>query len=304
MKRSNALFCLLVIVLACNIALLGSASSIESKSLKIKQAEFEKIDSKNPFKKQDFRSPGTKKVLAMTEGTLRDVLELNLNIFSRDTMKVLTVTMPGFLLGRMMDRKVNSVFYDLFNHKDLRQCSHYCRDWTAKAMYPAEIFLASEYFWSNNDRLRTTSWYFMLGLPFVMFSRQFFYGVNVPFAYRPGCGRFPKKIKMGGFPSGHISQISYMATLYGLRHGKKWGIPLGLLGLTTFSVFLNSNRHFVSQMVAGAGLGSIYAFAVKNLIEKRELEFQEPGCKRNNLIFICAPSLYTKGVKISVSYTY
>lgn len=79
----------------------------------------------------------------------------------------------------------------------------------------------------------------------------------------------PHKRVCGGFPSGHIAGATYIAVLYGLQFGPKAAIPLGLLSTFIGSVFLSCNRHYASQLVAGAALGSIYALAVNKVINTK-----------------------------------
>jgi membrane-associated phospholipid phosphatase len=59
-----------------------------------------------------------------------------------------------------------------------------------------------------------------------------------------------------------------MAVLYGMRYGPRYGVPLGLLALGVGATFLSCNRHYVSQMVAGAGFGAMYAIAANKLINE------------------------------------
>jgi membrane-associated phospholipid phosphatase len=73
----------------------------------------------------------------------------------------------------------------------------------------------------------------------------------------------------GGFPSGHLATVSYAATLYGVRFGPKWGVPLGLLTAAVGVSFLNCNRHYISQILAGVGLGAIYGVAASKQVDFR-----------------------------------
>jgi len=60
-----------------------------------------------------------------------------------------------------------------------------------------------------------------------------------------------------------------MAVLYGMRYGPTFAVPLGAVAGFVTCVFLSSNRHYLSQMVAGAGFGAIYAFSANTLINSK-----------------------------------
>jgi membrane-associated phospholipid phosphatase len=71
----------------------------------------------------------------------------------------------------------------------------------------------------------------------------------------------------GGFPSGHMAETTYIAALFGMRYGAKYAIPLSLYAAWLGIVFVNCNRHYASQIIAGAGLGLLYACAAQRLID-------------------------------------
>jgi len=60
-----------------------------------------------------------------------------------------------------------------------------------------------------------------------------------------------------------------MAVMFGMRYGLRAGVPLGVLAAAIGVTFLNCNRHYLSQMVAGAGLGTLYAIAANKLVDTR-----------------------------------
>ena len=60
-----------------------------------------------------------------------------------------------------------------------------------------------------------------------------------------------------------------MAVLYGMRYGVKAGFPLGLTAAMVGATFLSCNRHYLSQLIAGVGLGAMYAFAANKLIDSK-----------------------------------
>jgi membrane-associated phospholipid phosphatase len=88
-------------------------------------------------------------------------------------------------------------------------------------------------------------------------------------AKRPPNEHFIRGIYYGGFPSGHMSQSGFAVALHALNllyGGFNYtdAIVLGLLSLHAFMAMawlIASNRHYLSQTIAGFSLGIAYAFA-------------------------------------------
>ena len=91
-----------------------------------------------------------------------------------------------------------------------------------------------------------------------------------------------------------MMEAIYAATLFGKRLGPAWGVPLGLFAGAIFIDFANANRHFVSHLTAGAGLGVIFAYAADKTIN----EF----CERHNLS--CSFSIKEKCPTLTVSCSF
>jgi membrane-associated phospholipid phosphatase len=87
---------------------------------------------------------------------------------------------------------------------------------------------------------------------------------------RPYHETFAKEQRtLRGFPSGHLAEATYMAVLYGMRFGPQYAIPLGGVAVFVGCVFLSSNRHYLSQMIAGASFGAMYAFSASKVIDSK-----------------------------------
>ena len=54
--------------------------------------------------------------------------------------------------------------------------------------------------------------------------------------------------------------------LYGMRFGYQFAVPLGAVTAFVGTTFLACNRHYFSQLIAGAGFGAIYALAANKVI--------------------------------------
>ena len=89
-----------------------------------------------------------------------------------------------------------------------------------------------------------------------------------------------------------MANVVYMATLFGMRHGPAWGIPLGLFASFVFADFLNCNRHYLSQLVAGAGLGVIFAVAASKVVDKKLAERYSFSCGVDSQGAPCAQFCY------------
>jgi hypothetical protein len=66
-----------------------------------------------------------------------------------------------------------------------------------------------------------------------------------------------------------LAEATYTAVLYGMRFGINYALPLGSVAVFVTIVFLSSNRHYLSQMIAGAGFGAMYALSANRLVESK-----------------------------------
>lgn len=129
--------------------------------------------------------------------------------------------------------------------------------------------LLPPHFFAPSDKLSVTGQAFLVGFPFLLFSAEIIKYAEFDASLRPHSEHFGSTEHRvhGGFPSGHMAWAAYTATLAGLRHGPRAGIPLTMLSGVVFIDFLTCNRHYLSQLVAGAGLGIIYGMAAYQLAE-------------------------------------
>jgi len=123
---------------------------------------------------------------------------------------------------------------------------------------------------SKDEDMRVTSQVFLIGMPFVLLAKDIVKKLDFDVCKRPFHEKFAKEQRaFGGFPSGHLAEATYTAVLYGMRYGPNYAIPLGSIAIFVTCVFLSSNRHYLSQMVAGAGFGAMYAFSANKLIDSK-----------------------------------
>lgn len=217
----------------------------------------------------------------------QDMVGINLNIISFSTFKIVVSMFPFVLVGRMIDGRLQSCFYDRVHHKNICQLDDACRMF-AKHSLVFPCFLAGALsLGARDDDVKETSRMFFKGLPFVLLMSNLIKRFDVHIVgegcLRPWNEHFSReKRARGGWPSGHLASVSYAATLYGYRFGYKWALPLGALTAAVGISFLNCNRHYISQILAGVGLGAIYGVAASKQVDFR-LSKKYDACLQANL---------------------
>jgi hypothetical protein len=201
---------------------------------------------------------------------LRDVVYLNANIFTSDSFKIIAMTFPPFIVSRAFDCKLQDCFYCHTHHKNINQISDNCEMLSKYSISLPIVMLGSLAFIADNPDLQMTSYVYLLGLPFVIFGKDILKKLKMEECKRPWNEMFCKyKRSYGGFPSGHMAQATYTAVLYGKRFGPYFALPLAAVAGYLGASFLSCNRHYLSQLVAGATLGTLYAYAADKLIERK-----------------------------------
>lgn len=203
---------------------------------------------------------------------VQDAFLINKNIFSLDSFKIITATFPLIAASVMFDKRLHSCFYDKKFHKNIHQLDACCHGF-AKYGIVFPVFMGVNLAFSARDEdVRLTSQMFLVGLPFVMLAGDLIkaFKIGDDWCLRPWHERFScVQRSHGGFPSGHMALAAYAAALYGMRFGVQFGVPLGAYAAFLGISFVNCNRHYLSQIVAGAGLGVIYAFAASRRVDDK-----------------------------------
>lgn len=206
-----------------------------------------------------------------TKRILKDGYLIIKNIFDPDTFKVIVGTIPFYIAASMMDEKLHHCFYIREKHKNVCQldpffCGFAQYGFTFPVFFASALSIAA-----RDERLRHTSRIFMVGVPLVFFTSDLIkQSVFIPAAFRPWHEDFHRhKRSFRGFPSGHMALVSYAAFTYGLQMGPKYAVPLGLLATFVGASFINCNRHYLSQIIAGAGVGAVFAFATSKAVDQK-----------------------------------
>lgn len=204
---------------------------------------------------------------------LMDAADTYKNIFtSASTYKAFVATMPIYAASRMMDHTIHSWFYDYRTHKNInsmgRSWHKLAETWVIRGIAG---FALGGFFFSHDTRLRETCYSFLLGLPLVILSSNVIKAMaDGEYCLRPWHGRFSCKERViGGFPSTHAAQVAFATTLFGMQEGIPAAVPLAALSTYVVLAFLNDSRHYLSQIVGGAGLGVVHALATSKIVESK-----------------------------------
>ncbi len=199
-----------------------------------------------------------------------DILRLHGKLFTWDSYKVLAGFFPPFIAARMADERIHCCFYDRSCHKNVNQMPHWCKKAARFGIAIPIVGLGSMMFWSSDEDKRMTSYIFLLGMPFIIFGKDVIKKFRIKACLRPWNEHFScEERASGGFPSGHMAEAAYMLVLYGKRFGPKFAVPLSFSAAFLAATFISCNRHLVSQMVAGFGLGTMFALAADKLIDSK-----------------------------------
>lgn len=199
----------------------------------------------------------------------RDVVDIHKYIFSTDSLIVLAACAPVYGITRSYDCNIHSYFYDYKKHRNIRQLPSWCPYFASKVPTVPFLVTAGLALGAADYELRTTAQVFWTGLPCCGIAKKLLKKIPFCGSIRPYSQYFKRKKVFGGFPSGHVATVAYMTTLFGKRFGASWGIPLGLLSSFIAAEFTICNRHFASQVVAGAALGIIYGLASDKLVTQK-----------------------------------
>ena len=202
---------------------------------------------------------------------IKDAALLNLNLISTESFIVIASTLPVYLAARLADEPLQCHFFTHNGHKNINQMPKWCHDVGRFGIGVPIVLLGSQLFLSSDPEWREAAWMLLIGIPFVIFGKDIIKRFDADFCLRPWHEDFCKDHKqaMGGFPSGHMAQAAYIATLYGMRFGPKLAIPLAFFASAIGIIFLNCNRHYLSQIVAGTGLGVLYGIAANKVIDSK-----------------------------------
>jgi membrane-associated phospholipid phosphatase len=216
------------------------------------------------------KGSGKREAATFAKALLRDALELHRNLITWNSFEIATALFPAFVGARMVDKRLQNCFYDRECHKNIWYFPKRCHDLAQWSIAIPIILIGGEFFFTKSEDMRETSRIFLLGLPFVIWTKTLIKKIQFEANMRPWHEDFDRvKRASGGFPSGHMAEAMYAALLYGMRYGPRFAVPFGLVAAFVGVTFVACNRHYISQIVAGAGLGAVYAVAAYKLVDTR-----------------------------------
>jgi hypothetical protein len=216
------------------------------------------------------RPPAKHRVTQIIGDITEDAIRINLGLFSWDSLKIFVIAAPFYVSARMIDEKLHNCFFDHQHKKNINEPAQWIKESARLSIGIPIALLGMQAVFSHNDDMQKTSQIFLTGMPFVLLAKDLIKKLDFDLCKRPFHEKFAKEQrKFGGFPSGHLAEATYTAVLYGMRYGPNFALPLGSVAAFVTIIFLSSNRHYLSQMIAGAGFGAMYALSANRLIDSR-----------------------------------
>jgi membrane-associated phospholipid phosphatase len=204
--------------------------------------------------------------MEMVETLAHDFAQIHAELWSLDTVKIVTATAPAYLVARWSDPHVHTCFYDATFHKNKCQTPWWFSKLVEKSADVGSLIYISFAVIAPNQATRHRARIFGVGLLSVLVVKDLIKSLRSDANLRPFNEYFRRKRTFGGFPSGHMIESAYLATVLGLEYGPILAIPLTAAAGLMFGVLVGSNRHYASQVVVGAALGVAYGLAVHKTI--------------------------------------
>jgi hypothetical protein len=201
-----------------------------------------------------------------------DFARTNFYLFSKESLLVGMLTAPFYGLARKADDRIHSSIYDCCEHKnlfDIGSCSKFFVEDVGLAI--PIVGLSVGLLMSRDPNNRVTASMLIGGLCSIGIAKEALKAVSsdCEIGNRPYCSFFKKKRVHNGFPSGHAATATYMTLLFAFRKGIKWAFPIGVYSGLIMGLMVGCNYHYASQIVAGVGLGTVYALAANKVAESR-----------------------------------
>lgn len=191
----------------------------------------------------------------------RDLGNFGKNLFTSDGLGVIAPFIPFWAASYNFDDRTHHRFYCPRHHHNINQCSDMWAD-VSECLVGASIGVLSACSFAVKSRnLQRTAQLYAITLPLTWAAKSMIKQIHWKGNKRPGHESFSKKCHWGGFPSGHMLEMTYATVLFGLSMGPGFGIPLALSTGIIAATFVQTNRHYISQLIAGSAIGTLFGFA-------------------------------------------
>ena len=241
-------------------ALLAASLSFSISIFSVSKDRYARIQSGRPIAR--------KKLASGISGVVKYTFETNRNIFSSDSMKILTAGVPLYIGARGLDKIFNTVSYEPNGHKNVNQIPKFLYHTTNEGVVICMAAMLGSSLWLSDEHAVLVGHVFSGGILSVWGTKNLIKKIDIDANLRPLNERFSSENRAyGGFPSGHSAITMYTAVLFGLQYGRKAGIPLGIFTGLSFIIGANANRHYISQLIGGIALGAIYGIASSKVVD-------------------------------------
>ncbi len=264
--KQGKLFC--IILIHINVVFMCESLDIDTCDVMENKASLLHRHSWTMYQYKDLNK---QKINTFFKHVFEDIFNTGKYLFTTDSLKVLTWTMPLYISARFADNKIHSVFYDDATHTNRNQIPGSWNNIILKDQYTAipYVLYGSLGFMRSNDEKRREAQIFMTGLGWV-FTLKYIVKEILPFDanLRPFNENFPKQYVYGGAPSGHTAMAVFMTTYLSCVEGVKGGLPMGIFSFLVAGLSITTNTHFLSQVIAGAGIGVFVGLASARVLSQ------------------------------------
>jgi len=201
-----------------------------------------------------------------------DFARTNFNLFSKETLLVGFFTAPLYGLAYKTDQRIHNSIYDCYAHRNLFDIGPCTKPFVEDIGLAIPIVgLSAGLLASDDPNNKVTGSLLLSGVISVGIFKDVVKSAteDCEIGCRPYSGCFVKKRKHNGFPSGHAATATYMTLLFAFRKGITWAAPIGVYSGLIMGLMIGCNYHYVSQVVAGIGLGTAYALAAEKVAQSR-----------------------------------
>jgi hypothetical protein len=213
---------------------------------------------------------------------LADFARTNFNLVSKQSLVLVSAFAPVYAAARAIDDHLHDGLYDHRHHKNLFCSGSYCKPFVDDdiGLVIPFVGLSLGQLLSSDPQNKVTGSLLLSGMVSVIIAKFVIKELTRGHEWcrRPYCERFEKKIKYGGFPSGHTATATYMTLFFAFRKGIRWAFPIGVYSGILAGLSVACNCHYASQVVAGIGLGALYAVAAHKVAQDRLQENWSIDC--------------------------
>ena len=238
------------------------------------EAKFHKAVLKEKGKRGNpFRNLYPKRVNRFFRQFFDDTYDIGANIFRETTLKIITATIPFYLVARQFDNKIHNFFYDAQTHTNKHQPPSWLVDVGYKYLPVPMVLFGSLGFLDDDPYIRRRSRIFAVGTAWAFVLKYICKDlIKTDATLRPLNGNFDKNKRVhGGSPSGHMAMLAYFSTFWSLEFKSWWVVPLTAYSFLGASMCIAANKHYLSQTIVGSGIGIVLGFGAHALVDSLKL---------------------------------